>query len=441
MKVFAYRTTLLAAALALATGGVCAQTSTKHESANAKELAQARAELARAAKRVAELSQNSAEVQKHRAQIERVRTRKPVIGVLLAPDAQAGVRIAGVTPDSAAAKAGLQAGDRIVSVNGVQVLGDTGELRLRNSRQLLDKLDDKSAAKLGYQRGGRNAVVSVTPQVSGAYTLVFDDGDPGTVMRNVVIDADHINEIVKNVKIKTGNLDYDYDFDFDFEGMDFDPPPGITPEIREELRRISPACKGKDCKAPMMLSAFRWNGLNLASVDPQLGRYFGTDKGVLVLSNGELAGLQAGDVIQRIDGRTVNSPREAMDVLRDKPADAKVAVAYMRDRKTNSAQIKVPKLMAFPPVPPKPPAPPVAPRPPAPPAPMRGSAPRPPAPPAPPARVPAPPAPPAPPLSWSGGDGAVDYVFVSDDGRMTSYSWSSDDPEPKAIEEVEVKTR
>ncbi|MCL1635344.1 PDZ domain-containing protein [Luteimonas sp. SX5] len=435
MKIFAYRTTLLAAALALATGGVCAQTSAKRDAANAKELAQARAELARAAKRVAELSQNSAEARAHRAQIELVRgARKPVIGVLLAPDDQAGVRIAGVTPDSAAAKAGLQAGDRIVSVNGVQVLGNTSDLRLRNTRQLLDKLDDKSAAKLGYQRGGRNAVVSVTPQVSGAYTLVFDDGEPGTVMHDVVINTDRINEIVKNVKIKTEDLDYD--FDFDFEGMDFDPPPGIAPEIREELRRISPACKGKDCKAPMMLSAFRWNGLNLAAVDPQLGRYFGTDKGVLVLSNGELSGLQAGDVIQKIDGKAVNSPREAMDLLRDKPANATAAIAYLRDRKTASTQVKVPRLMAFPPVPPAPPAPPKPPKPP--------KSPAPPAPPAPPAAaIPTPPAPPAPPEppSWVTAAGDVSYVFVSEDGKTHSYSWSSDDAEPKVIEEVEVNIR
>ncbi len=436
MKFFAYRTTLLAAALALATGGVCAQTSAKRDAANAKELAQARAELARAAKRVAELSRDSADVQKHRAQIERVRTRKPVIGVLLAPDSQAGVRVAGVTPDSAAAKAGLQAGDRIVSVNGVQVLGNSSELRLRNTRQLLDKLDDKSAARLGYQRSGRNAVVSVTPQVSGAYTLVFDDGEPGTVMRNVVIDTDHINEVVK---IKAADLDYD--FDFDFEGMDFDPPPGITPEIREELRRISPACKGKDCKAPMILSAFRWNGVNLAAVDPQLGRYFGTDKGVLVLSNGELSGLQAGDVIQKIDGKAVNNPREAMDVLRAKPADATAAIAYLRDRKTGSTQIKVPRLMAFPPappVPPKPPKPPTLPRAPAPPTPL--------APPVPHAALLAPPAPPVPPdpPSWVGAAEEVNYVYVSEDGKTRSYSWSADDGEPNVLEEVkeiEVKTR
>src|SRR3546814_8832928 len=87
------------------------------------------------------------------------------------------------------------------------------------------------------------------------------------------------------------------------------------------------------------MSAFLWNGLNLATVDKQLCRYFGTDHGVLVLSNGELAGLQAGDVIQRIDGKAVASPREAMAAMGDKPGGAKVTVDYLRDRKAGKAQV------------------------------------------------------------------------------------------------------
>src|SRR3546814_4403642 len=90
--------------------------------------------------------------------------------------------------------------------------------------------------------------------------------------------------------------------------------PVIAPDVRHESVRIGPgvACRGKDCEMPALMSAFRWNGLNLATVDKQLGRYFGTDHGVLVLSNGNLDGLQAGDVIQRIDGKAVASPREEM---------------------------------------------------------------------------------------------------------------------------------
>lgn len=439
MKASRFSVSLLAAALSLAASGAGAQAPAKTDATAEKELAAARAELARAAKRVAELSQKTAEGQMRRAQIERLRARRPVLGVILTPDDAAGVRIAGVTPDSAAAKAGLQTGDRIVSVDDVQVLGNTGELRMQNARKLLGKLEDKKPAKVGYTRGGRNAVVSVTPQVDRPYTLVFDEDGKNGVIKHVKIDTDRINRIVDDVRVRIPDMDYD--FDFDFEGVDF--APGISDEIARELHRVMPACKGDDCKAPVLLSAFRWNGLNLAAVDPQLGRYFGTDRGVLVLSNGEIAGLQAGDVIQRIDGKAVNSPREAMDVLRDKPGDATANVAYLRDRKSASAQIKVPRLMAFPPVPPAPPRPPSAPKPPAPPKPpaaMKAPAPQ------------APPAPPAPPKAPAVGvltapgpavvwlDKDVDYAYVSEDGQTAAFSWSADGAEPLVIEPVEPDT-
>ncbi|HJR74616.1 MAG TPA: PDZ domain-containing protein [Luteimonas sp.] len=443
MKASRFSVSLLAVALTVAASGTAAQTpaktgaaAAKSDAAAAKELAEARAELARAAKRVAELSQKTHEGQLRRAQIESLRARRPVVGVILAPDKDSGVRIAGVTPGSAAAQAGLAAGDRIVSVNGVQVLGDTADLRVRNARKLFGQLDDKSAAKIGYARGGRNAVVNVTPRVDRAYAVVFDDEGGKAVIKDIKIDTEKYRRIADEERMKMPEVTYD--FAYDFEGMDFDPPPGISPEIRKELRKIAP-CKGDNCKAPYLLSAFRWNGLNLAEVDPQLGRYFGTDKGVLVLSTGDLAGLQAGDVIQKIDGKTVNTPRDAMDLLRDKRSDASASVAYLRDRKPATAQIKVPRLMAFPPVPP---APPKAPAPPKPPAAMK--APAPPAPPKPPTPPPAakllPPVPPAPPtpLAYAFDGRAVKHIYVNKNGTTTT--WTTDGEEPIVIEEVEAIT-
>src|SRR3546814_7104594 len=96
------------------------------------------------------------------------------------------------------------------------------------------------------------------------------------------------------------------------DSFDVASAPGVPPKVHHEVIRSGPgvACKGKDCDMPTLMSAFRWNGLNLATVDKQLGRYFGTDHGVLVLSNGDLAGLQAGDVIQRIEGKAVARSEE-----------------------------------------------------------------------------------------------------------------------------------
>jgi hypothetical protein len=141
---------------------------------------------------------------------------------------------------------------------------------------------------------------------------------------------------------------------------------------------------------PVIADALRWNGLNLASLGASLGRYFGSDDGVLVVSTGpELEGLQAGDVIRSIDGKAVQSPRDVMEALRGRDAGSKVAVGYLRDRKAGNTQVTVPEPMMFRiPAPPAPPAPPAAPAPPAPP-----MAPR-----APGLVAPAPPAPPPPPL-------------------------------------------
>ena len=295
---------------------------------------------------------------------------RPVIGVVLSPDEVAGVRISGMTPNGGGAKAGLLPGDRIVTIKGKQVEGSTGEKRVRDARKLLSRLDTGTPIRIGYVRGGKPASVEVTPQIDQAVYLLQDDG---SLMR-----------AEGNVRMQRGD---DGQLQVAADSFDVAPAPGVPPKVRHEIIRIGPgtACKGKDCDMPALMSAFRWNGLNLATVDKQLGRYFGTDHGVLVLSNGELAGLQAGDVIQRIDGKAVASPREAMAAMGDKPGGAKVTVDYLRDRKAGKAQVTVPKLAPLP-LPPAPPAPPAPPKPPK----------APPAPPAPQAMVPTPPAAPAP---------------------------------------------
>ena len=345
----------LAVALALAGGLAAAQTPapkarvasasapvTKVRAADPAveaQLAAAQKDLEQAARRVAALNRQLGRDNGRVQVIEQRMVLKPVIGVVLSPDAQGGVRIAGVTPDSGAAKAGLKTGDRITSVNGTAVLGTTSELRVDNARTLLTDMEEGKPVRIGYVRGGQNATANVVPRMEPE-TVVLRGAEPGEGRRIHLVDV-----------------------------------PGMAPGLEQEIIRIGPRgdCKGKNCKVPMLAEAFRWNGLNLASVDPALGRYFGTDRGVLVLSAGpDLAGLQPGDVIQKIDGRAVGSPRDAMDALRDKPENAMALVEYMRDRKVASTRVKVPKAMPFrvpapPPVPPAPPRAPKAPPPPPPP--------------------------------------------------------------------------
>jgi len=429
----------LACAVGLALVGAAAAQSDAPTPAQQKELDAARIDLDRAAKHYAELSRqyHAPNMAPMAMAFEQRVQRKPVLGVLLAPDPQTGVRIAGVTPDSGAAAAGLKSGDRLISIDGTAITGTDDQARLVDLRDKLSKLDAGTPVRVGYERDGKAATASVTPRIADNVFAWNSKDGPMSFSGDVMV-APHPD----------GSIDFDAD---SVSGMS---PPGVAPEIRREVIRLgkgdapmalgdtreirnvifAPECKGKTpCAQPMLLmDAFRWNGLNLASLDSNLGKYFGTDKGVLVLSAGsQLPGLQPGDVIRSIDGKPVATPREAMDALRAHQAGDKASLALLRDHRDTSAQVTVPKAMPLPippipPIPPAPPAPPPppnagdVPQPPAPPAAPRvverrhvvvvddngkrtewdddGSVPPPPAPPAPPAgNLPTPPAPPAPP--------------------------------------------
>ncbi|WP_246123118.1 sigma-70 family RNA polymerase sigma factor [Luteimonas wenzhouensis] len=247
--------------------------------------------------------------------------------------------LAGVTPGSGAAEAGLRSGDRMVSVDGIEILGNSGQLRVGNARKLLAGLEADKPVRIGYLRDGRRATVDVTPGRDRRVAVIrAPDGGFGIVGDDV----------------------------FEFE------LPGISPEVQAEVRRAIDGGKTR------LASALRWRGLHLATVDPQLGRYFGADRGVLVLSPGGMDGLQAGAVIQQVDGKAVATPREVMDVLRGKREGERVSVDYLRDRKRAQARVAIPGPMAWPPAPPAPP-----PRPAGPPKPPVPAAARPPVPPTP----------------------------------------------------------
>lgn len=420
------RTSLLALAVAAAlplAGAVHSQSASAPAAprpptaAQQKDIDAARADFERAAKRLAELTGHRAGpgFGPHFGRGFGGLPARPVIGVLLAPDPDAGVRIAGVTPDGAAAAAGLKTGDRLLRIGGKPIAGPSPEARVESARALLQGTDEKTAVKLTYAREGREAEVSVTPKLDQRIMLFTADGGmmrPGgnVIVRRIgdrtEVEADDIEMTGPGMAAPPMWTPSPGDVNVQVFAFDSDVP---AADGRVERRVIRIECKdgGQDCaqhatmggfapRAPggerRLAEAFRWNGLNLASVDAQLGRYFGTDKGVLVLSTGPaLENLQAGDVIQRVDGKPVETPRAVMDALRGKPADSTVPVDYLRDRKAASAKIKVPKAMPIAPMAPLPPLPPMPPMPPLPPMPPEAGAapeaPLPPLPPPPPPRV------------------------------------------------------
>ncbi len=346
----------------------------KRADQNSTDLGSAQAELRRAQEELNALSSRVAglSMQIARADIEAALARpafdKPMIGVVLRGDPEGGVGIAGVTPNSPAERAGLRHGDRILSINGKSIGGDSAERRLDAARERLSELEVGQLLALEYVRDGKRGVVDVTAGLL-----------PGLAWwRGRALDADAVRAQIEPLIAMRGLFD---------------------------IERITPMAPCVDdeggCLAAQLAFAdsLRWRGLRLAAVDSELGRYFATERGVLVLSTEQspLKGLRAGDVLLSIDKQDVNEPTDVLRALRDsqqegRKSDQRVAVRLMRDRKSQQLDLEAAALPSFPgfappapPVPPVPPTPALAPLPPMPSAlPAMPSAPAAPAPPPPP---------------------------------------------------------
>lgn len=247
--------------------------------------------------------------------------RGPGIGIVMAPNpAAAGVRIAAVTPESPAQKAGLRSDDVLLSVDGKTISG-SGTSAVENARVLLGNLKQGQLVKLRYARQGKafNADVKAD-DISRVFAFNRSERMPGMPGG----DGEHHQRMMM-----------------------------LPRGVEMEIERMGPMkdCKqgDEDCGLPAIYQAFRWQGLNLSSIDAGLGRYFGTDKGVLVLSSGpELKGLQSGDVIQRVAGKAVESPRDVMRQLRDEKAGSQLKFDVLRDRKPAAVTVTVPKSRPLP---------------------------------------------------------------------------------------------
>lgn len=269
-----------------------------------------------------------------------LRERRLGLGIVLAPNAAAsGVKIVAVTPDSPAMRAGLHSGDIVLSVDGKKISGN-GEAAVDDARKLLGDLKQDQVVKIGYARAGKTGTISVkADEIHRVMVFERGEGGPSRAPRAWKGDGDRVFMLPEKVQM--------------------------------DIERIGPmrdcAPGNDDCHLPALVEAFRWQGLNLASIDASLGRYFGSSDGVLVISSGEeLKGLQSGDVIQRVGGTAVKSPRDVMRALRDKDEGQQLKLDVLRDRKPVAVSIAVPKSRPLPfmvpPPPPAAPAPPAVPR-------------------------------------------------------------------------------
>jgi predicted metalloprotease with PDZ domain len=252
------------------------------------QLEAARERLEEAAHEVAELSGEIGRPLMDRFMTFGEGPRRAIIGVQLDPaSGKDGARVREVSPGGPAAEAGIQPKDVIVMVNGTQVKGDS----TREVSRLIRGVKPDSHVKVRVLREGKpkDFVVIARPTV-----FAFSNSLP--------------------------------------------PLPPLPPH--------APGMEEFDAGVPFT-RAFGGDfaDMELAALTPDLGRYFGTSEGVLVVRAPKEEGLKLedGDVILSIDGRKPTSGSHASRILRSYQPGEKVALRVMRQKKAVDLNVILPE--------------------------------------------------------------------------------------------------
>jgi hypothetical protein len=212
-----------------------------------------------------------------------------------------GARIEGITPGGPAEKAGLKAGDVITRFNGTALGGARPEENEDSGpgMKLIDlarALEPGDSVQIEYRRGNdaRKATI-VAEDLGGGFGRDLEMGElHGQLER--------LDQMMPKMRMGPGN-----EFEWSFG---------------------SP-----------------WGGIELVKLNPDLGDYFGTREGVLVVSAPEdsTLALKGGDVIVSIGGRKPTSPMQAMRILRSYDPGETVTLDVLRKQKRVSVTWKVPE--------------------------------------------------------------------------------------------------
>ncbi len=212
-----------------------------------------------------------------------------------------GAYVQSVSPNGPAAKAGLRSGDIITKLDGKSVLSG-GEAEQQADRrqslpglrliELAARLEPNDTVAIEFLRGKDRRTVSV---VTEDEPDTFAQGPDG------------------------------HRFMMRFSG----PGPRDRLPVGDFMDEMGPGGHFE------FLSGGSLGDLELAPLNPDLGGYFGTTDGVLVIRaprDGSL-GLKAGDVVQAVDGRKPSSPSHLLRILRSYEQGESFKLDIMRNHK------------------------------------------------------------------------------------------------------------
>jgi hypothetical protein len=267
-----------------------------------EDLEEARKQLQEAARRVAELSgEFAAPYIDGIARGFRFAGQRSMLGVGI-EDTERGVRIASVSPNGPAAQAGIKVGDTITAIDGA------------------DLTDTRVAG--GGKQSPSEILVAQMGNVDGGETVKLRVLNESGAERDVSVTTREISPFV------------------------FLQPQAPLPA----LPSLAPKGPGHNYSysyggpGTWFSRSNPWSEMQLVTLTPALGKYFGTDKGLLVVRGPEddAFGLRDGDVLLDISGREPTSPEHAMRILGSFAAGEPMKVTVMREQRRQTLDLKIP---------------------------------------------------------------------------------------------------
>jgi PDZ domain len=209
-----------------------------------------------------------------------------------------GARLDGVTPGGPADRAGLKTGDVITKFDGTSLAAAASEDRDESGPgdrlvELVGRVDPGDTVQVEYRRDGTTKTVSLVTEEQSGWVLS-----------------------------------------------------GRGPEIPQfEMPRLPMALTiPPDGNGFSFCMGDAWCDLDLVTLNPDLGEYFGTQDGLLVVKapDDSALPLKGGDVILSIGGRKPTSPAHAMRILRSYEAGESVTIEIQRKQHRTTLTWKVP---------------------------------------------------------------------------------------------------
>jgi S1-C subfamily serine protease len=230
-----------------------------------------------------------------------------------------GWKIMSVVPDSGAAEAGMQKGDVVISIDGQS----TAKGGLALTEFIAMDHQEGEVSPVVVLRDGKEVSLNVTAKVldspdvimeltdghkwfsSSDKDFVFKSGEMDMVFDGLHVDVEHLDKMVEGLGdhdirvVTTGDADAYF-----FSGSKMN----------------------------------QWLGKNhhFSTVTENLGKYFGTTQGVLVLEvdNDNKLGLKDGDVIQAINGKDVKTPKDVIKIMSGFKSDESFEIEIIREKET-----------------------------------------------------------------------------------------------------------